>query len=137
LEYSLNGIFFQSSPVFTNLPNGTYSVFVRDENGCLTQSQLIVVFTIDSNEPVVLWGATLQPNPSNGDMQLVLSNAPAGDMRLTIWDGMGRLISTRQLASAGGQVAHSIDLREQPGGVYMIQLRTATATAVFRAVVTK
>lgn len=33
-EYSLNGIEYQDSPLFSNLPNGEYTIFVRDKNGC-------------------------------------------------------------------------------------------------------
>lgn len=33
-EYSLNGIDWQPSPVFSNLPNGSYTIYVRDIQGC-------------------------------------------------------------------------------------------------------
>ena len=33
-EFSLNGIEYQDSPVFENLESGTYTVYVRDKNGC-------------------------------------------------------------------------------------------------------
>lgn len=33
-EYSLDNINFQSSPYFENLISGTYTVYVRDKNGC-------------------------------------------------------------------------------------------------------
>jgi gliding motility-associated-like protein len=33
-EYSLNLVDWQSSPIFTDLPNGTYTAYVRDLQGC-------------------------------------------------------------------------------------------------------
>lgn len=33
-EYSLDGVNWQSNPTFSNLPNSTYSVYVRDIQGC-------------------------------------------------------------------------------------------------------
>jgi gliding motility-associated-like protein len=33
-EYSLNAIDWQSSPIFTSLPNGSYTIYVRDIQGC-------------------------------------------------------------------------------------------------------
>lgn len=33
-EYSINAIDWQPSPVFSNLPNGNYTVYVRDIQGC-------------------------------------------------------------------------------------------------------
>ncbi|WP_338375994.1 T9SS type B sorting domain-containing protein [uncultured Flavobacterium sp.] len=40
-EYSLNGITYQDSSVFTNLVSGQYTVFVRDKNGCGIQTDSI------------------------------------------------------------------------------------------------
>ena len=44
-EYSLNLIDWQSSPIFTDLENGTYTVYVRDLQGCdiLSVSNLFAV----------------------------------------------------------------------------------------------
>ena len=33
-EYSLNALDWQPSPVFSNLPNGSYTIYVRDIQGC-------------------------------------------------------------------------------------------------------
>jgi gliding motility-associated-like protein len=33
-EYSLDAIDWQSSPIFTSLPNGSYTIYVRDIQGC-------------------------------------------------------------------------------------------------------
>ncbi|TAF11526.1 MAG: gliding motility-associated C-terminal domain-containing protein [Flavobacteriia bacterium] len=33
-EYSLNGLDWQSSPIFNNLSNGSYNIYVRDNKGC-------------------------------------------------------------------------------------------------------
>lgn len=33
-EYSLDGLSYQDSPIFSNLDNGEYTVYVRDKNGC-------------------------------------------------------------------------------------------------------
>ncbi|RMF22213.1 MAG: hypothetical protein D6765_14590, partial [Bacteroidetes bacterium] len=42
LEYSLDGVNFQSSNVFSGLSNGTYTVTVRDANGCTADAEAIV-----------------------------------------------------------------------------------------------
>ncbi len=34
-EYSINGVDYQTSPTFSNLSQGLYSMFVRDANGCI------------------------------------------------------------------------------------------------------
>lgn len=43
-EYSLNGLFYQDSPIFENLVGGTYNIYVRDKKGCgVTTQQVCVV----------------------------------------------------------------------------------------------
>lgn len=33
-EFSLDGIFYQDSPLFENLPSGQYTAYIKDRNGC-------------------------------------------------------------------------------------------------------
>lgn len=47
LEYSINGTTFQSSNIFSNLSPGTYTVYVKDVNGCYT-----TVITTVTSTPV-------------------------------------------------------------------------------------
>lgn len=48
-EYSLNAIDWQSSPIFTDLPNGSYVIFVRDIQGCgLLQTEMIQTITYNN-----------------------------------------------------------------------------------------
>ncbi|HEY3387342.1 MAG TPA: SprB repeat-containing protein, partial [Saprospiraceae bacterium] len=42
LEYSIDGINWQDSPIFTELPAGDYVVQIRDENGCPAQEQVSI-----------------------------------------------------------------------------------------------
>ncbi len=42
-EYSLDGITFQESNIFTNIPPGNYTIFVRNQGQCLTLSQEISI----------------------------------------------------------------------------------------------
>src|SRR5690606_2877139 len=43
LEYSINGIDYQSSPDFNDLANGDYTIFVRDENGCVAEAEAAIL----------------------------------------------------------------------------------------------
>ncbi len=40
-EYSLDGINFQESPIFSNLRPGLYTVYVRDVGGCRTLTEMV------------------------------------------------------------------------------------------------
>jgi hypothetical protein len=49
-QYSINGTTFNSTGSFTNLPDSTYNILVRDGSGCEAVFQAIV---INSNGPVI------------------------------------------------------------------------------------
>jgi SprB repeat len=42
LEYSIDGVAYQPSNVFTNLAQGIYTLYVRDANGCITTATVTV-----------------------------------------------------------------------------------------------
>lgn len=46
MAYSLNGIDWQTSNVFTKLQTGTYTVWVRNENGCSVSQSFVVLNSI-------------------------------------------------------------------------------------------
>ncbi len=62
LEYSIDGTNFQASPLFTNLPNGMYTLTVRDENGCTQTTEAIINVTPLSGSiqapPILCFGGT-------------------------------------------------------------------------------
>lgn len=45
LEYSIDGVNFQGNNQFANVPNGTYTVTVKDENGCTKTTEVTVFVT--------------------------------------------------------------------------------------------
>jgi len=44
-EYSIDGISFQNSSTFNNLPTGEYTVYVRDRNGCGVENDTVYLIT--------------------------------------------------------------------------------------------
>lgn len=108
LEYSIDGMTFQSSNQFGNLANGTYTVTVRDENGCTKTTEAIVNVTPLSGSiqapPILCFGGTttLAVNATNGiqPYEYRLGNGPfqsgntfsgigAGTYTATIRDASG------------------------------------------------
>ncbi|MFL9844317.1 choice-of-anchor L domain-containing protein [Flavobacterium rhizosphaerae] len=85
-EYSANGITYQQSPVFENLPAGPYVFYIRDKNGC---------------EPVLIQRAYILNYPKfftpNGDNSHETWRIPfmekRPDIRVLIFDRYGKLIT--------------------------------------------
>jgi subtilisin-like proprotein convertase family protein len=113
--YSIDGATFQASNTFNNLPNGTYTVTVKDANGCTKTTTVIVavntlaaVATItqqiscfggnDGVITVTVAGGTPPYTYSlNGGLfqsSNVFSNLPAGSYVVTVMDVNGFSINT-------------------------------------------
>ena len=65
-QYSLDGINFQTSNVF-NLPNGNYTVFVKDDNNCTASQNVFIplnnIITLDAGpDKTICEGKTVQLN---------------------------------------------------------------------------
>jgi subtilisin-like proprotein convertase family protein len=111
LEYSIDGVNFQVSNEFGNLPNGTYTVTVQDENGC-TQTTEVTVFVTPlsagiQTTPILCFGGltTLTVNAANGiaPYEYQLNNGPfqssntfsglaAGPYTVTVRDASGATV---------------------------------------------
>jgi gliding motility-associated-like protein len=126
-EYSLDGINYQSSNTFNNLPAGIYTVYVEDNSSC---EDFVSVTLNASNAPTVNIVSTTQPTcgQSNGNITAAgaagtapytfslngsnfqgsgtFSNLSAGVYAVTVLDAAGCYASQTgiQLADAGAPV---------------------------------
>ncbi|MDO8367512.1 MAG: T9SS type A sorting domain-containing protein, partial [Saprospiraceae bacterium] len=131
LEYSINGIAFQSSNEFLDLSNGAYTVTVQDENGCTATAEVIInvsnllVNVIVQNEIscnngtdgeiVVAVSGGQMPyeyslNGGTGQASNVFSNLPPGNYTVVVTDNAGFNASSVQvvLANPGSITATAI-----------------------------
>lgn len=135
LEYSLDGTTYQSSPVFPDLPNGAYTVLVRDENGCTAASEMVLVDYVGTVAPEQAWGLTIQPNPGTGRFLLTLRHAPSGALRADVFDAAGRLLFQQKIEPNGQQFSTVLDLTDLPSGVYSLRLVSGREVGAARLVV--
>ncbi|WP_417352255.1 T9SS type B sorting domain-containing protein [Flavobacterium alkalisoli] len=49
IMYSIDGVNYQSSNIFTNLPAGTYTVYIRHTNGCIKTREI----TLRNSKPIL------------------------------------------------------------------------------------
>jgi subtilisin-like proprotein convertase family protein len=135
LEYSLDGIVYQTSPVFAGVANATYAVRVRDANGCIAIVENIVVNFVGTAAPAEAWGLAVQPNPSAGRFHFILHKAPAGPLRTDVFDTAGRLIQQQIYPQLNSVFSTTIDLASLPPGVYWLRLTSGMQTACVRLLV--
>jgi gliding motility-associated-like protein len=72
LEYSLDSIIFQASPIFTGLSAGLDTVYVRDANGCTTGDTLSV------NEPAPVTAVVSKTDASFASLGSISISGAAG-----------------------------------------------------------
>jgi len=93
LSYSINSVFFQSQNQFFNVPNGIYTVTVRDDNGCTATAQATVNALIATTQvsPILCFGgfATVTVNASGGTLPYQYQLGNGSFQTSNIFGGLG------------------------------------------------
>lgn len=83
-EYSINGIEYQESSLFTNVDSGSYMIHVRDKNGCGVVTQI---------KHVLMYPAFFTPNGDGiNDYWQIKYGFTEPDMMIYIFDRFGKLV---------------------------------------------
>lgn len=69
LQYSINGVTFQASPLFTNLGGGTYTITVKDANGC--KATTIVDLIVSAQPQISATAIDANCTSSNGTINAI------------------------------------------------------------------
>lgn len=119
--YSIDGGFtFQSSPLFTNLVDGPYTVIIKDKFGCTFTQEVNILVGIDDSESE--YEFMINPNPNFGMMKVSLTgyNGPS-ELRATIIDQNGRKVGSHRIGKfSNGYHATIFEPNLIPGFYYMI-----------------
>ena len=107
--YSLDGIIFQSSGIFSNIAAGAYCVTIRDAKGC----EFISCYEVQNITGVSDLGHTLRifPNPVHSVVRIE-SDIPVS---IEMTDVLGQMIR-----SDPASLVHDIALTGTPPGVYLL-----------------
>lgn len=135
IEYSIDGVNFQAGNVFTNLPNGQYTLTVQDENGCKDNVN-VTVNNVSTIDPATQWGLLVSPNPGAGLFRLLFGNAPA-EFHADVFDATGKLLHNLHFSTNGGEFQTVLALEHLPQGMYMLRLTDGQNTGAVRLVVQK
>ncbi|PWA05043.1 T9SS type B sorting domain-containing protein [Flavobacterium psychrotolerans] len=83
-EFSLDGIFYQDSPYFTNVSSGVYTVWARDKNGCGKTSKKVYVLD---------YPKYFTPNDDGfNDIWTIENINTIPNSKITIYDRYGKLV---------------------------------------------
>ncbi|MEO1624395.1 MAG: reprolysin-like metallopeptidase [Bacteroidota bacterium] len=122
LEYSLDGTNFQAEPLFTEVDNGTYTLVVRDANGCTETQEVEVDVMVSVFDPQSNWDIEVLPNPNRGSFRLRMDIQSGRELQVRLFDGLGRLVHREQLEASIGQLDHLLQLEQLPTGLYHLEV---------------
>jgi gliding motility-associated-like protein len=78
LMYSINGTTYQTSSVFLDQPNGNYTVYVKDGNGCIT-TQMVTITTTDGPQLISIVETNTNCGEDDGTI-LITATGGTGDL---------------------------------------------------------
>ena len=127
--YSLDDVNYQNEPSFLNLSNGDYTIYVKDENGCVTAFESTIVDTKLINYP----SFTVHPNPFWNRIVIIEESSFSNQAQFKIVSIDGVLIY-RFAASDFRAGTIEIDLSSAPAGMYIIEAIDGT-NSIFKKLV--
>ncbi len=98
----------------------------ENPSNCFGGTTLINVFTPSSNEDIIdeSTAMTLVPNPAGNYVQLIINNDDATEYGVTIRNMNGVMVSKMNVGIVQNTLVRSIDTREFPSGMYVVQLQS-------------
>lgn len=110
--------------VYEEASNYTVCLIASSICGADTVCQIINIIT-DTNEPgLAKTTLLLSPNPTRDFLQLQLKNAPEGAAYLHIWSVTGQRLESHNWELIGEENTKTLNLKELPAGLYLLQLET-------------
>ena len=120
--YSINGTSYTASSLFSNLAPGTYTCYIKDNNGCIS----ITTVTVDQNVGLedlngTLQGVKLYPNPNNGVFELVVDGVAGEAVDCKLFNVNGQEVSSFKLTATNGTAQKTIEMsRKLAVGTYYL-----------------
>jgi len=133
--YSTNGINYYSGNLFSALAPGTYTVYVKDVNGCIGTVQVTVEQTQGIDDQNGLTITTLYPNPNQGKFDLEIHGVIGDEIDGKLFNVEGKLVASFRLGAQNGVVKNTLELSDKiSAGTYYLGIYNGSRAAVVRLV---
>jgi hypothetical protein len=106
--YSMDGQTYYSGSFFASLAIGTYTCYVKDNNGCVTTIEVTV--NSSSLSELTFEMISLYPNPNNGVFELQIEGIKSAALEAKLFNMQGQHIASFQLKANNGKVMQTIEL---------------------------
>jgi len=127
----------QTTPTITGLSAGNYTCTITEvTTGCTAVVVAQVQTTVSTDESGWLTELSLAPNPTEGQSRLTLRLTEPSPIRLVVHDAAGRLIWQQNVLETN-LLNQTIDLHNQPNGMYWITVQANGKSAVRKLVLVR
>jgi hypothetical protein len=122
--YSLNGVDYSSSGLFTNLLPQSYTCYVQDGNGCIESIELTInTLSINELDKNGVQQINLYPNPTSNLISVEIYGFKTNRVKFKIVDLNGKFISESIFEIADESLNQSIELNNKlPAGQYLLEI---------------
>ena len=114
------------------LAPGAYTLTLTDANDCSFTATYVAGVTSGTNEPQPVLAFAVQPNPTEGLLDVLFSKPTVSSSRLDLYDTAGRKWQEWQLPIGAQRIR--LDMSDLPSGVYWLQVRSVQGAGVKRVV---
>jgi hypothetical protein len=109
LQYSINGTIYQAGNIFTGLPAGAYTVYVKDNTGCTNSTAVAIAST---NGPTVI--ATSTATACNANSGTITTSATGG-LPGYLYSVNGAIFQVSNTFSGQAAGSHVVYVRDASG----------------------
>jgi hypothetical protein len=108
-----------------NKQTGTYNVRISNGNGCYTSSDTILIgetnkdASNENNGTIILY-----PNPTNGSFNIYFQSNYLGEVQLSVYNILGKLIYSEWFIKTEYLMSDKIDVKKITPGNYILKLKT-------------
>lgn len=115
-----------TTPVITQLSQGTYTVTISDRSACSPSivRTATVQQAVSADEPAMDWRMTAFPNPAHREVWIQAELPAPVEVWLELLSPLGQVLQSRQ-SYAAPQLSERFDVSPLPPGLFVARLRTA------------
>ncbi len=117
-----------TNQTYMPLQSDTFFVMIIDQYGCSTSSITIILGDVGITEFYDPFNSTLFPNPNDGNFTLNCNLGSQHDVNFDVMDLSGKVIWTREMKNAFGEISLEISLQEISEGMYFLRIHSESGS---------
>lgn len=127
LQYSIDGTNYFSDSTFTNVPRGTYTIYVKDAKGCIATDSILVGFT--GIGELALDASSVYPNPFINKLSVDAGAELIKNVMIT--NSIGQHISNKTDINKN---TVELETENWPAGVYYLTITTSNYSNTIKVI---